>query len=89
MCRTLEDQLSEVKAKSEENSRQINDVSAQRARLLTENGKYIQLIINNPIYLYNPNHSPKTNPQQMQTNLIRACGIYVELIYLITIYVIT
>ncbi|KAJ3605539.1 hypothetical protein NHX12_027584 [Muraenolepis orangiensis] len=39
MCRTLEDQLSEIKAKSDENSRQINDVSAQRARLLTENGK--------------------------------------------------
>ena len=38
MCRTLEDQLSEVKAKSDENVRQINDVSAQRARLLTENG---------------------------------------------------
>ena len=39
MCRTLEDQLSEIKAKSDENVRQINDVGAQRARLLTENGK--------------------------------------------------
>ena len=40
ICRTLEDQLSEVKAKSDENGRQINDISAQRARLLTENGRY-------------------------------------------------
>ena len=39
MCRTLEDQLSEIKAKSDENVRQINDIGAQRARLLTENGK--------------------------------------------------
>jgi len=40
MCRTLEDQLSEIKAKSDENVRQINDVGAQRARLLTENGEF-------------------------------------------------
>ena len=39
MCRTLEDQLSEIKSKSDENVRQINDIGAQRARLLTENGK--------------------------------------------------
>ncbi|KAG9335084.1 hypothetical protein JZ751_005760, partial [Albula glossodonta] len=40
MCRTLEDQLSELKAKNDENVRQINDVSTQRARLLTENGEF-------------------------------------------------
>lgn len=40
MCRTLEDQLSETKTKSDENARQINDISAQRARLLTENGNF-------------------------------------------------
>ncbi len=39
MCRTLEDQLSEIKAKSDENSRQLNDINTQRARLQTENGK--------------------------------------------------
>ena len=50
MCRTLEDQLSEIKAKSDENSRQINDISAQRARLLTENGKYSQLLKEKPAY---------------------------------------
>ncbi|TRY74301.1 hypothetical protein DNTS_002939 [Danionella cerebrum] len=37
MCRTLEDQLSEIKSKNDENLRQINDLSAQRARLQTEN----------------------------------------------------
>uniref|UniRef100_A0A3P8XJ17 Myosin motor domain-containing protein n=1 Tax=Esox lucius TaxID=8010 RepID=A0A3P8XJ17_ESOLU len=40
MCRTLEDQLSEIKTKNDENVRQINDISAQRARLLTENGEF-------------------------------------------------
>ncbi|KAL1004978.1 hypothetical protein UPYG_G00052930 [Umbra pygmaea] len=40
MCRTLEDQLSEIKTKSDENVRQVNDISAQRARLLTENGEF-------------------------------------------------
>lgn len=40
MCRTLEDQLSEIKSKNDENVRQLNDMSAQRARLQTENGMY-------------------------------------------------
>uniref|UniRef100_A0A4W5L1D2 Myosin motor domain-containing protein n=1 Tax=Hucho hucho TaxID=62062 RepID=A0A4W5L1D2_9TELE len=40
MCRTLEDQLSEIKTKNDENVRQINDISGQRARLLTENGEF-------------------------------------------------
>ena len=38
MCRTLEDQLSEIKTKNNENVRLVNDISGQRARLLTENG---------------------------------------------------
>ena len=42
MCRTLEDQLSELKAKNDEHVRQLNDLSAQRARLQTENGNYSQ-----------------------------------------------
>ena len=41
MCRTLEDQLSELKTKNDENVRQINDTGAQKARLLTENGTYM------------------------------------------------
>uniref|UniRef100_UPI003AAE03E5 myosin heavy chain, fast skeletal muscle-like n=1 Tax=Centroberyx gerrardi TaxID=166262 RepID=UPI003AAE03E5 len=40
MCRTLEDQLNELKVKNDENLRQINDMTAQRARLMTENGEY-------------------------------------------------
>ncbi|XP_073718185.1 myosin heavy chain, fast skeletal muscle-like [Misgurnus anguillicaudatus] len=39
MCRTFEDQLSEIKSKNDENVRQLNDTSAQRARLATENGE--------------------------------------------------
>lgn len=41
LCRTLEDQLSELKSKNDENVRQLNDASAQKARLQTENGKNI------------------------------------------------
>ncbi|XDV20704.1 hypothetical protein PO909_025986 [Leuciscus waleckii] len=40
MCRTLEDQLSEIKSKNDENIRQLNDLSAHRARLQTENGEF-------------------------------------------------
>uniref|UniRef100_A0A4W6F284 Myosin, heavy chain b n=1 Tax=Lates calcarifer TaxID=8187 RepID=A0A4W6F284_LATCA len=40
MCRTLEDQFSELKAKNDENVRQLNDVNAQKARLQTENGEF-------------------------------------------------
>ncbi|XP_076000044.1 myosin heavy chain, fast skeletal muscle [Genypterus blacodes] len=40
MCRTLEDQLSELKSKNDENVRQLNDINAFKARLQTENGEY-------------------------------------------------
>uniref|UniRef100_A0A3Q3JM93 Myosin motor domain-containing protein n=1 Tax=Monopterus albus TaxID=43700 RepID=A0A3Q3JM93_MONAL len=40
MCRTLEDQMSELKAKNDENVRQLNDINVQRARLQTENGEF-------------------------------------------------
>uniref|UniRef100_A0A670JPE3 Myosin heavy chain 1 n=1 Tax=Podarcis muralis TaxID=64176 RepID=A0A670JPE3_PODMU len=40
ISRTLEDQLSELKAKEEQNQRTINDLTAQRARLQTETGEY-------------------------------------------------
>ncbi|XP_063312179.1 myosin-1B-like [Pelobates fuscus] len=40
LCRTIEDQYSEVKTKEEEHLRVINDINAQRARLQTENGEY-------------------------------------------------
>lgn len=41
MCRTLEDQLSEVKTKEEQQQRLINELSAQKARLHTESGQYV------------------------------------------------
>ena len=44
MCRTLEDQFSELKTKNDENVRQANDLGAQKARLLTENGMQITVI---------------------------------------------
>uniref|UniRef100_A0AAX7TQP3 Myosin, heavy chain b n=1 Tax=Astatotilapia calliptera TaxID=8154 RepID=A0AAX7TQP3_ASTCA len=44
MCRTLEDQLNELKSKNDENVRQLNDIGAQKARLQTENGEYSRQI---------------------------------------------
>ncbi|XP_051797560.1 myosin heavy chain, fast skeletal muscle-like [Acanthochromis polyacanthus] len=40
MCRSLEDQLLELKTKNEENMRQISDLSNQRARFQTENAEF-------------------------------------------------
>ncbi|KAM7371586.1 hypothetical protein PAMP_008807 [Pampus punctatissimus] len=40
MCRTLEDQLSELKVKNDENVRHLNDINAHRARLQAENGEF-------------------------------------------------
>ncbi|KAH0629556.1 hypothetical protein JD844_011708 [Phrynosoma platyrhinos] len=40
LCRTLEDQISELKTKDEEQQRTINDLNAQRARLQTESGEF-------------------------------------------------
>ncbi|KAK1799591.1 hypothetical protein P4O66_000469 [Electrophorus voltai] len=40
MCRTLEDQLSEINAKYDENVRQLNDMSIQKGRLITENARH-------------------------------------------------
>ncbi len=39
MCHNLEDQLSEVNSKNEENMRQIDDLSSQKACLQSENGR--------------------------------------------------
>ncbi|KAM4606658.1 myosin-7-like [Polymixia lowei] len=39
MCRTLEDQMSEYRTKSEEGQRTINDFTMQKAKLQTENGE--------------------------------------------------
>uniref|UniRef100_A0A673LA59 Myosin motor domain-containing protein n=1 Tax=Sinocyclocheilus rhinocerous TaxID=307959 RepID=A0A673LA59_9TELE len=40
MCRTLEDQASELKSKNDEFVRQLNDLNALKARLQTENGEF-------------------------------------------------
>lgn len=52
MCRTLEDQVSELKAKEEEQQRLINDLTAQRARLQTESGEvFVSVLLERQIYL--------------------------------------
>ncbi|KAK6321164.1 hypothetical protein J4Q44_G00081400 [Coregonus suidteri] len=40
MCRSLEDQMSELKCKNDEHVCQLNDIGVLRARLQTENGEY-------------------------------------------------
>ncbi|XP_075435724.1 myosin-4 [Ascaphus truei] len=40
ICRTLEDQFSEIKTKEEEHVRIINDINIHKARLQTENGEF-------------------------------------------------
>ena len=45
MCRTLEDQLSEVKTKEEEQQRLINELSTQKARLHTESGQSVSITV--------------------------------------------
>lgn len=50
MCRTLEDQLSELKSKNDENVRQLNDIGAQKARLQTENGTKLTSYENHVLY---------------------------------------
>uniref|UniRef100_A0A8P4GCN5 Myosin heavy chain 6 n=1 Tax=Dicentrarchus labrax TaxID=13489 RepID=A0A8P4GCN5_DICLA len=40
MCRTLEDQMSEFRTKTDESQRIINDFTMQKAKLQTENGEF-------------------------------------------------
>uniref|UniRef100_A0A3Q3QZA0 Myosin-7B n=1 Tax=Monopterus albus TaxID=43700 RepID=A0A3Q3QZA0_MONAL len=40
MCRTMEDNMNEYKSKYEEAQQTINDMTTQRAKLLTENGEF-------------------------------------------------
>eukprot|EP00062_Callorhinchus_milii_P011011 gi/632956496/ref/XP_007893985.1/ PREDICTED: myosin-15 isoform X2 [Callorhinchus milii] len=42
LCRTSDDQLSETKAKLDELTYQVNDLTTQKSRLLTENGEVIR-----------------------------------------------
>uniref|UniRef100_M3ZV86 Myosin heavy chain, fast skeletal muscle-like n=1 Tax=Xiphophorus maculatus TaxID=8083 RepID=M3ZV86_XIPMA len=39
LCRSLEDQLSEVKTKNDEHIRQLNEINSHKAKLVSENGE--------------------------------------------------
>lgn len=45
MCRSLEDQLMELKTKNDENMRQITDLTNQRARFQNENGIFFEMVM--------------------------------------------
>lgn len=51
LCRTYEDQLSEAKSKVDELQRQLTDVSTQRGRLQTENGRWGRVAVSALGYL--------------------------------------
>ena len=65
MCRTLEDQMNEHRSKAEETQRSVNDLTSQRAKLQTENGKSLSTSpISNPpsfretlTYVYTHTHT--------------------------------
>ncbi|XP_040924539.1 myosin-1-like isoform X2 [Betta splendens] len=44
LCHSLEDQLRELKAKNDENTRLINEINAQRAKLQNENDEFSHLL---------------------------------------------
>uniref|UniRef100_H0WU25 Myosin-2 n=1 Tax=Otolemur garnettii TaxID=30611 RepID=H0WU25_OTOGA len=73
MCRTLEDQLSELKSKEEEQQRLINDLTAQRGRLQTESG-------NSPLF-YTPQVEMmwlRTNDLVIKQQQLRTCVIHMQ-----------
>lgn len=40
MCRSVEDQFNEIKAKDDQQTQLIHDLNMQKARLQTQNGEY-------------------------------------------------
>lgn len=71
MCRTLEDQMTEYKTKSEEGQRTINDLTMQKAKLQTENGNPSN--IHSDSFLLLPTHALEQqtpNYECMQTKLL-------------------
>ncbi|PKU41141.1 myosin-1b-like [Limosa lapponica baueri] len=66
MCRSLEDQLSEIKTKEEEQQRTINDISAQRARLQTESGEYSRQVEEKDVLISQLSRGKQAFTQQIE-----------------------
>ncbi|XP_068450331.1 myosin heavy chain, fast skeletal muscle-like [Clinocottus analis] len=66
ICRTLEDQLSELKTRNEEHVRQLNDIGVQRARLVTENGEFSRQLEEKEAMISQLSRSKQAYTQQIE-----------------------
>ncbi|XP_061639993.1 myosin heavy chain, fast skeletal muscle-like [Phyllopteryx taeniolatus] len=66
MCRTLEDQLSELKSKNDEHVRQLNDTGLHRARLQTEHGEISRQLEEKEALISQLTRSKQANIQQIE-----------------------
>jgi hypothetical protein len=85
MCRTLEDQLSELKSKEEEQQRLINELTTQRGRLQTEAGGTFTVFTLNITHTLNSQLSEKLctvtqehilPPREAPTNMKTSIGAF-------------
>ncbi|XP_067107347.1 myosin-7-like [Osmerus mordax] len=66
MCRTLEDQMTEYRTKSEEGQRSINDFTMQRAKLQTENGELTRQMEEKDSLVSQLTRGKQSNVQQIE-----------------------
>ncbi|XP_062335309.1 myosin-7-like isoform X1 [Osmerus eperlanus] len=66
MCRTLEDQMTEYRTKSEEGQRSINDFTMQKAKLQTENGELTRQLEEKDSLVSQLTRGKQSNVQQIE-----------------------
>ncbi|XP_067107344.1 myosin-7-like [Osmerus mordax] len=66
MCRTLEDQMTEYRTKSEEGQRSINDFTMQKAKLQTENGELARQMEEKDSLVSQLTRGKQSNVQQIE-----------------------
>ncbi|XP_062335306.1 myosin-7-like [Osmerus eperlanus] len=66
MCRTLEDQMTEYRTKSEEGQRSINDFTMQKAKLQTENGELARQLEEKDSLVSQLTRGKQSNVQQIE-----------------------
>ncbi|XP_067107349.1 myosin-7-like [Osmerus mordax] len=66
MCRTLEDQMTEYRTKSEEGQRSINDFTMQKAKLQTENGELTRQMEEKDSLVSQLTRGKQSNVQQIE-----------------------
>ncbi|XP_019943054.2 myosin-7-like isoform X2 [Paralichthys olivaceus] len=66
MCRTFEDQVSELRTKSDEGQRVINDFTMQKAKLQTENGELTRQLEEKDSLVSQLTRGKQSNTQQIE-----------------------